>query len=114
MPATETDEFFHKLAEAYKFAYGKRSLLGDRFYQPDRDEFEELISNLTSFGYARRFYEKIEGQGFSFKIVESVRISVRSFRIQALLVYHRAVSLISAKIQFWTLRNTNLHMNLLR
>ena len=67
MPATETDEFFHKLAEAYKFAYGKRSLLGDRFYQPDRDEFGELISNLTSFEYARRFYEKIEGQGFPFK-----------------------------------------------
>ena len=65
LPATETDEFFHKLAEAYKFAYGKRSLLGDRFYQPDRDEFEELISNLTSFEYARRFYEKIEGQGLS-------------------------------------------------
>ena len=67
LPATETDEFFHKLAEAYKFAYGKRSLLGDRFYQPDRDEFEELISNLTSFEYARRFYEKIEGQGLSFE-----------------------------------------------
>ena len=71
MPATETDEFFHKLAEAYKFAYGKRSLLGDRFYQPDRDEFEELISNLTSFEYAKRFYEKIEGQGF--KLFELVR-----------------------------------------
>lgn len=71
MPATETDEFFHKLAEAYKFAYGKRSLLGDRFYQPDRDEFEELISNLTSFEYAKRFYEKIEGQGF--KTFELVR-----------------------------------------
>ena len=74
MPATETDEFFHKLAEAYKFAYGKRSLLGDRFYQPDRDEFEELISNLTSFKYAKRFYEKIEGQGF--KTFELVRTSV--------------------------------------
>ena len=71
MPATETDEFFHKLAEAYKFAYGKRSLLGDRFYQPDRDEFEELISNLTAFEYAKRFYEKIEGQGF--KLFELVR-----------------------------------------
>ena len=59
----ENDEFFHKLAEAYKFAYGKRSLLGDRLYQPNREEFDDLITNLTSFEYAKRFYEKIEGQG---------------------------------------------------
>jgi len=80
LPNERNADFFHKLAEASKFAYGKRSLLGDRHFQPDN--FTELVNNLTSYEYATDFYHKIldEAQDFdyyepAFEIVEDAGTS---------------------------------------
>ena len=57
-------------SESFHFWYlinsRKRSLLGDRFYQPAN--FTELVDNLTSYEYATEFYEKIldETQDFEY------------------------------------------------
>ena len=46
----------------------KRSLLGDRFYQPAN--FTELVNNLTSYDYATEFYEKILNETQEFEYYE--------------------------------------------
>jgi len=60
LPADDAEGFQHKLLEAFKFAFGKRSLLGDPAYQPNPTEFAELVSNLTSYEYAGYFASKIK------------------------------------------------------
>lgn len=66
----QSAEFHHKFIEAFKFGFGKRSLLGDPKFQPDPEDFAELISNLTSPEYAKRFADKITDHTLEFEEYE--------------------------------------------
>lgn len=49
---------YHRITEAFKFAYAKRSLLGD---EPS-DEIKEMMRNLTSVDYANEIRELINDE----------------------------------------------------
>lgn len=49
---------YHRITEAFKFAYGKRSLLGD---EPS-DEIKEMMKNLTSVDYAKEIRKLISDE----------------------------------------------------
>ena len=55
--------------EAFKFAFGKRSLLGDPAFN-DQTEINELIANLTSYDYASEIASKIKENVLSFEEYE--------------------------------------------
>lgn len=60
---TNPNDYNHKLVEAFKFAYGKRTLLGDPFYQEEGTQnIDEVIQNLISYDYAASFADKITDQ----------------------------------------------------
>lgn len=46
---------YHRITEAFKFAYAKRSLLGDE----PTDEIKEMMLNLTSLEYANEIRKLI-------------------------------------------------------
>lgn len=52
---------YHRITEAFKFAYAKRSLLGD---EPS-DEIKEMMRNLTSKDYANEIKKLINDEGTS-------------------------------------------------
>ena len=47
-------------------------MLGDPLFQTDQDEFNELVSNLTSYEYAASFIEKITEETHEFSYYEPV------------------------------------------
>lgn len=49
---------YHRITEAFKFAYAKRSLLGD---EPS-DEIKEMMANLTSLEYAEEVRKLINDE----------------------------------------------------
>lgn len=49
---------YHRITEAFKFAYAKRSLLGD---EPS-DEIKEMMRNLTSVDYANEIRQLINDE----------------------------------------------------
>lgn len=49
---------YHRIVEAFKFAYGKRTLLGD---EPS-DEIKEIVKNLTSVEYANEIRKLISDE----------------------------------------------------
>jgi gamma-glutamyltranspeptidase / glutathione hydrolase / leukotriene-C4 hydrolase len=52
---------YHRIVEAFKFAYAKRTLLGD---EPS-DEIKEIMKNLTSLEYAGEIRKLIKDDGTS-------------------------------------------------
>ncbi|XP_077995346.1 glutathione hydrolase 1 proenzyme-like [Glandiceps talaboti] len=91
---------YHRIVEAFKFAYAKRSLLGDQDYV----DIEELLYNMTSSEYAESLRMKIDDDrthnytyyGPSFSLEEDAGTS----HISAVDQYGNAVSVTST---------TNLH-----
>ena len=67
---SETADFTHKLVESFKFAYAKRSLLGDPKYQENPEIFDQLVANLTSFQYAGDFASRITNRTFDYTYYE--------------------------------------------
>ena len=63
-------DFHHKLVESFKFAYAKRSLLGDPNFQKSQRIFDELVSNLTNFDYAGTFASKISNMTYDYTYYE--------------------------------------------
>lgn len=55
----ETPLMFHRVAEAFKWAYAQRSKLGDPFDTDITDLVNELVKNMTSDEFARQTYLKI-------------------------------------------------------
>lgn len=57
---------YHRITEAFKFAYAKRTVLGD---EPS-DEILEMMQNLTSVGYAdeirKLINDEVTSQSFEF------------------------------------------------
>ncbi|XP_033118890.1 glutathione hydrolase 1 proenzyme-like isoform X2 [Anneissia japonica] len=51
----DTVQTYHRIVEAFKFAYAKRSALGDQDYV----DVEELVKNMTSDEYAKELQEMI-------------------------------------------------------
>ncbi|XP_023321317.1 glutathione hydrolase 1 proenzyme isoform X2 [Eurytemora carolleeae] len=51
--------FYHRLTEAFKFAYGVRSSLGDPQDNEITDLVNSLVNNITSEAWARSVYRKI-------------------------------------------------------
>lgn len=49
---------YHRIVEAFKFAYGKRTLLGDE----PTDEIKEIMRNLTSVDYANEIRKLISDE----------------------------------------------------
>ena len=49
---------YHRIVEAFKFAYAKRTLLGD----DSSDEIREMMRNLTSLEYANEVRKMIDDE----------------------------------------------------
>lgn len=52
---------YHRIAEAFKFAYAKRTLLGDE----QTEEIQEMMRNLTNVDYANEIRKLIRDNGTS-------------------------------------------------
>eukprot|EP00094_Tigriopus_californicus_P010720 TCALIF_10339-PA protein Name:"Similar to Ggt1 Gamma-glutamyltranspeptidase 1 (Rattus norvegicus)" AED:0.13 eAED:0.13 QI:0/0.85/0.87/0.87/0.85/0.87/8/70/520 len=58
----ETPLMFHRMAEAFKWAYAQRTKLGDPFDESITSFIDQLVTNLTSVEWAESAFSKIDDE----------------------------------------------------